>query len=130
MLFIVGVVAVDECFSWCKAPELFCLNRIFSHNDAGRGRNGLNACIGSQVRSRKKSEPACEVFPVQRESASGKQHQRVENGAPLRACPVGEIEERARSEKVFCEHELLRCGIPNGQSPIADEFWKAREAPA
>ena len=90
----------------------------------------MNSGIGSQVRSRKNSEPACEVFPVQRESASGKQHQRIENGAPLRACPVGEIEERARSEKVFREHELLRCGIPNRQSPIADEFWKAREAPA
>ncbi len=56
------------------------------------------------MRSGKKSEPACEVFAIQLKLTSSKQHERIENRAPLRTRAVDGIEERPRSEEVLCKY--------------------------
>src|SRR5262245_36076138 len=97
MLFIFVVLMIDNRPSGPEAPERFDLQRAVANYDIRGRRDGVNAFIRSEMRSGKQSEPSGEVFPIERESPPGKQHDGIEDTAPLGVCLVDGIEKRARS---------------------------------
>src|SRR5260370_18797985 len=77
----------------------------------------------------KEREPAGDVLFAEREGLSGKQDERIKNGAPRDLILIERVVQMARADRVFREDQRARVCIPDGKSPITNELAKAIRPP-
>src|SRR5579864_7430829 len=89
----------------------------------------MNPGIRRQVSRRKGRQPSGDIFFLKRESLSGKQDERIEDGAPGDMVLVQRIIKRVRPDGVFREDQRPVPWIPDGKCPISEELRKAASSP-
>src|SRR5467141_1163542 len=70
-------------------------------------------------------KPTGDVLFRERESFSSEQNERIEDGAPGDLVVVKRIVEMARANGVFGQDQGASVGIPDGESPVANEHGEA-----
>ena len=121
--------AVTDSFAWIEIPILGDGVLSGSNEHRRRRRDGMNPDVGRQMSGGEEREPAGDVLFVERERLAGEENERIEDGAPGDLVIVDRIVEMARADGIFGEDQRARLGVPDRESPVADELGEAIGAP-
>ncbi len=89
----------------------------------------MDADAGCQMHGRKHREPASDILFVESEGLARKPDEWVEDGAPSDLVFVDGVVEMACADGVFGQDQRAVVRVPDGESPVADEFGKTIGTP-